>query len=280
MTNTPNVKCSDCGTSYKHQDNSKCPKCGSGNRTLTLIINERESILENNVISLVMIFDLYDNVQIGGNITNSQNLEFVADPEHPGTIKQFLIKLDSPTSDDEKKALEKASEITNYLSVKVNRTVKHKLPLIRRIMNDKMTNTISYRVDTVLHKNFDLDANYLESKLLNKTSDLNKRLQLYNRGLGEFENNNFTGSIQSFHQCIEGTQLTEEEQFRPLRHAVSHQRIDDTRVIEELTKIGIKITKNESLNENDPDNQNILSSKACILKQVVFKYLESELSNL
>ncbi|MGI0060008.1 MAG: hypothetical protein ACREBJ_09595 [Nitrosotalea sp.] len=226
MTNTQNVKCTDCGEKYEYAK-SKCPKCDSVNRTILMTINEKVSISENNISALVMIFDLYDNVQIGGKITNSPNLKFVEDLERPGTIKRFQIKITNPTIHDEKKAIEKASEITNYLSVKANRLVKHKLPLIHRIRENGITTTnIHYSVDAFLHKNFDLDANLLDSKLFHKNPDLNKRLQLYNDGLKELENNDFAGAIQSFHQCIEKTDLPEEKQYKPLRHAASHIVID------------------------------------------------------
>lgn len=279
MTNTQNVKCSDCGEKYDYA-NSKCPKCGSANRTIIMIVNEKVTMSENNISSLVMIFDLYDNVQIGGKITNSSNLEFIEDLEHPGTIKRFQIKIKNPTLQDEKKAIEKASEITNYLSVKANRIVKHKLPLIHRIRENGITTTsINYGVDVFLHKNFDLNANLLDSKLLDKNPDLNKRLQLYNDGLKELENNDFAGAIQSFHQCIEKTNLPEEKQYRPLRHAASHIVIDPW-VVTKLQLMGIKIGLFGSLNENNPDNQNILKSKSQILKDAAFHYLDLKLSNL
>ncbi|MGH2613005.1 MAG: hypothetical protein ACRDFB_08170 [Rhabdochlamydiaceae bacterium] len=279
MTNTQNVKCSDCGEIYDYA-NSKCTKCGSANMTIIMIVNEKVDISENNISSLVMIFDLYDNVQIGGKITNSSNLEFIEDLEHPGTIKRFQIKINDPTLQDEKKAIEKASEITNYLSVKANRIVKHKLPLIHRIRENGITTTsIHYTVDAFLHKNFDLNANLLDSKLLGNNPDLNKRLQLYNDGLKELENNDFAGAIQSFHQCIEKTDLPEEKQYRPLRHAASHIVIDPW-VVKKLKLMGIKIGLFGSLNENNPDNQNILKFKSQILKDTAFHYLDSKLSNL
>lgn len=279
MTNAQNVKCSDCGEKYSYP-HSQCPKCGSANRTIIMIVNEKIHVSENNISLLVMIFDLYDNVQIGGNIINSPNLEFIKDPEHPGTIKGFQIKLSNPTIHDEKKAMEIASEITNYLSVKANRIVKHKLPLVRRIRGNGITTaSISYGVDAYLHKNFDLDANLLDSKLLNKNPDLNKRLQLYGDGLKELKNNDFAGAIQSFHQCIEKTGLPEEQQYRPLRHAASHIVIDPW-VVKKLKLMGIKIGLFGSLNENHPDNQIVLKSKSSLLKDVAFHYLESRLSNL
>ncbi len=102
---------------------------------------------------------------------------------------------------------------------------------------------------------------------------------MYNDGLKEIENNDFAGAIQSFYQCIEYTQLVTNE-YKALRDGASHNKINNPEVIKELTRIGINIKLNEPLNENDPDNQLILSTKSCILKQIAWDYLDSQLSKL
>ncbi len=277
-----------------------CPECNTGNflriekngeevtykiyscghREIWVVKNETVTISENIPLILAMIFDLYNSVKIGGKITNSKNIEFTMDPQQPDSIAQFIIKITDPTPQKEKEGLQIASEIVNYLSVVTNRIVKHKLPITRRIRNGMMTNTMSYTVGAFLHKNFDLNANFLDSKLLNKNPDLNKRLQLYNDGLKAFENNDFGGAIQSFYQCIEYTNAPEKSDYLALRDATSHQRIDRPGRIRELNSIGIIIRVGESLNENDPDNQHILKSKACSLKQIAWTYLSTQLSGL
>ncbi len=276
-----------------------CPKCGVGNFLTTeingeitkrryscghneiiVVKNESINISENTPIILEMTFELYDSVKVGGKITNSDNIEFIMDPEHPDSVRKFIIKLTNPSQQKEREALQVASEITNYLSVIANRPVKHKLPIIRRTNKGKTTAAISFGVGAFLHKNFDLDANLLDSKLLNKNPDLNKRLQLYNDGLKEIDNNDFGGAIQSFYQCIENTNVPERSDYLPLRDAASHQRIDDPSKIAKLNSVGIIMRVGESLNENDPDNQHILKSKAYDLKQIAWKYLNDKITSL
>lgn len=276
------LRCSECGIGNflsEEKDGNITTKIYScGHRVKIAIINEIMNVPENNSILLVMIFDLYNPITIGGKILNSNNIEFIMDSNNQ--LTQFRIKLINPTPQDEKNAIEKASEIVNYLSIKTNQVVKHKLPLTQRITNGIITNMLRMSVDAIVFSGFDLDGTFLESKLLNKNPDLNKRIQLYNDGLKELENNDFGGAIQSFHQCIENTMISEEKQYKPWRHATSHQRIGDPEVIKNLKKNGININQNESLNENDPDNQHILQSKANELKGIVLTYLNNQLSNL
>ncbi len=118
MTNTLKVRCDSCGENYWYKDGILCPKCGSNQRIIIATNDEGMQVCEKNIVILVMVFDLYDSVKIGGNISNSKNIEFVIDSECPGSIKQFLIKIVNPTPLDEKKALEQASAITNYLRLK------------------------------------------------------------------------------------------------------------------------------------------------------------------
>jgi hypothetical protein len=282
MIMTTFSSCSECGVGYflkEEKDGNITTKTYScGHRVKKAVINEIMTMQENNAIVLVMIFDLYNPITIGGNILNSKNIEFIMNANNQ--LTQFRIKLINPTQQDEKNAIEKASEIVNYLSIKMNQVVKHKLPLTQRITKGIMTNTVSICVDAIVFAGFDLDGNFLESKLLNKNSDLNKRLQLYIDGLKALENNDFGGGIQSFHQCIENTEIAEEKQYSSWRHATSHQRIGDPLVIQNLQRDGININQNESLNENDPDNQRILKSKANELKGIVWTYLNNQLSNL
>ena len=240
----------------------------------SIFIQESLSTSTASLNHVSLIFDLEQPLTIGGVITNRSNEELIMDG---GVCKG--IKMTVPDTKDETidLATEKANRIANYLSHQTNFSTKLKKPKITVIKNNKAIHTINYTVDTVLAKPCDIDLQNI-SPIIDSNSPLNQRLARYEEGLKSLTENDSGKAIQNFYQSIEGSGIPEDAQYRILRHAVSHIKLDDKGVID-LKKFGIIMNPGDYLNLNDPNVQFVLQTEARKLQSIALKYIDTEMKN-
>jgi hypothetical protein len=85
-------------------------------------------------------------------------------------------------------------------------------------------------MDTLVVRDFDLDASKLSSLLSGKSS-LNKRIAGYQSGMTALKDNDLERAVQGYYQVIENSGLKEAKEFKQLRHACSHHRIEDFHLV-------------------------------------------------
>ena len=103
---------------------------------------------------------------------------------------------------------------------------------------------------------------------MTRKSSLNKRIAGYQSGIAALKDNDLERAVQGFYQVIENSGLKEAEEFKPLRHACSHQRVDRKDTAEAIRKFGIKCRRHKPVNFADPDNWQQLHIHAHRLKKV------------
>lgn len=234
--------------------------------------NEGLDIVENVSVITSLIFELYDRLYIGGTITNSNEITFIQDTSDPKYIIGFAIKVVNPSEKKVKSAVERGDRTINYLSAKTGFAVRSKRPKIEKQIGNKLQT-----MDTLVIRDFDLDASKLSS-LLTRKSSLNKRIAGYQSGMIALKDNDLERAVQGYYQVIENSGLKEEKQFKPLRHACSHHRIDGKDTAKAIRKFGIKCRRHKPVNFTDPDNWQQLYIHAHRLKEISDAYMRKILT--
>ena len=150
--------------------------------------------------------------------------------------------------------------------------MRSKRPKIEKQVGNKPQTT-----DTPEVRDFDLDALKMTS-LLSGRSPLNKRIAGYQSGMTALKDNDLERSCTGYYQVIENSRLKEEKEFKPLRHACSHQRIDGKHTAEAIRSFSIKCKRHESVNFTNPDNWLQLHIHTHRLKKVADSYIQRILS--
>jgi hypothetical protein len=172
--------------------------------------NEGVGIAENVSVITSLIFELYDHLYIGGAITNSSEITFTQDTSDPKYIIGFAIKVVNPSEKKIKSAIERGNRTINYLSAKTGFAVRSKQPKI-----EKQTGNRLQTIDTLVVRDFDLDASKLSS-LLTRKSSLNKRIAGYQSGMTALKDNDLERAVQGYYQVIENSGLRKQSSLSHL----------------------------------------------------------------
>lgn len=229
-------------------------------------------------IQLALLFELYEPVFIGGIVTSSDNIELVLNPKDNHYLMGFRITANDTSEATIDQLMEKANRLTDYIGFKTNTVVHHKRPRIIKKKNGKTETTKGFTSDALIVKDIELDINKLSS-LLSSDSIRNQHLAHYREGLESLLDNNFSEAIKDFFLIIENAKIPEEIRYKCLRDAVSHNKLDNQKTLDDLRKeFGINLKKGEYLNINNPDIQNILETEAKNLREMALKHLSSLIS--
>lgn len=254
--------------------------CGHGEKIA--IKNETINIGENISTQMEFHFKFSDRIFVGGKITSSKDITLELDPDDNNYLFGFAIRVSSADPDNGKViAIQKATKLTNLLSVKIGEFVYHNRPEMTVVRNGKTTRTISYTIDVVLVKKIDLDLKKPEIlSLINNNSKINQKLAHFARGLKATEENDPIVMIREFYQVIEGEGLSNQEKYRCLRNVVHDKEVQDDVSQIVSNEFGISFLKNTKTNGNYIDYTSVetinkLKIAAQSLKADVVAHLKS-----
>jgi hypothetical protein len=256
--------------SFPHPD---CPACRK-------VYGEGPYEADENQV-LIMQFELYEPLYVGPVQKGTQDFEIIADSSDSNYIVGFRITI--PDDDLQMKvAEEKAVNFVNYLSIKTRNNINCKRPNIIRIVRGKpfVTSWGTMQAVPKLHA-FDLDISRLSGILAPSEPMLTKRLSSAKRAQAALIDHDWEEAFRLYYQVIEGSGGVHEKEFKPLRNAVSHAKLDDIATTSVLqNKFGMKVQAGEPVNFNDPDNLRHLEFHTYLLKAHADTYLNAELAKL
>lgn len=225
-------KCPDCGRGDRisNEVNSEIRKktysCGHG--FIIATINEPMEIPEKIIPRITFHFKLLNPLYIGGKIVSSYEIKLKTD--QGGThLLEFDVTVQANDIESARNlAIQKATQLTNMLSVKVGFFVYHDRPEMSIVQNGVTTRTKSFKMDVVLVKKVDFDlTNPPLSNIIDKDSKLNQQLAHSSRALNAMEENDPVVAIREFSQVIESENFLNQEKYRCLRHAVNDNELND-----------------------------------------------------
>jgi len=243
----------------------------------SVVVNEGVKISDSVSVGASIIFEFHERLYVGGTILGSPEIEIKKDQNDPKYITGFAIRITDPTNEKLDQAREKGSIILHYLTAKAGLDVRSKVPMIARVFSDHSEMSKSVTADAILVRNFDLDTSKLS--LFQGDPILNARLANYRNGIAAYAEGNFEHAARSYFQVVEKT--TEEvEDFKALRDACSHIKIDVYTTWQRLVKLGFKCVLHAPVNFSDPDNFRLLVSQTKRLKTAADNYIAAELARL
>ncbi|MDQ3885365.1 MAG: hypothetical protein M3239_07970 [Thermoproteota archaeon] len=238
---------------------------------IKIVVNEGINISESVSTVIWLNFELYDPVHVPGAITDSDEITFFRDTSDPNTIAGFAIKVKDPDEQKVKDATALGERIVNYLAGKTLVAVRSKRPKIQKQAGNTPQITTTNASN---QQGFDLDASKLSS-LFSGNDLLNKKVANYQNGMVALEDHDLVGAVQRLYQVIENSGLPEAVQYKPLRVACSHDKVDDPNTINALNNVfGIKCTAGKPVDFTDLDNWQQLYNHAHALKRVADDHLK------
>lgn len=272
MTRSP---CVECGSTKDLTDDRKCPDCGV--RSLVKVVNETIQFTENVVVSMGIYFELTDPVWVPGTFTNSLDIKLEFNSTKKNLLKSFTIQSEN-TPKEIIKALHKAARLTNYLTFKTGLFVYHKQG--RKVINGQITEETVGGISTVITALNDLDlSNSNLENLLSQTSKENLQLAHLASGQKALNDSNYPEAIREFFLVIENSGIPEEVTYRPLRHAVSHERLDSANTVASLNaNFGLSWNVGDSLDPTDPNVDDFLRQESKNLREISWHHIYRSIS--
>lgn len=223
-----------------------------------------------------------DKIFIGGNTCSSDEIELIMDSNDKNYLVGFRIRVQEEQEHKAKMLAElKARRLCNLLTFKSNTITEYNAPTISCIEDNTVTifNTISQTVSVYAGYDLNLNDDTLRS-LIDCDMQINQHLYNYQNGLKAFQEKDFSIAIKEFFIIIENQNLYDIKKYRSLRHAVSHEKLNDPNTISELNKIGILIKKGDYLDTSNSNIEKILEQETRNLLNIVKPFVENELEKM
>jgi len=243
-------------------------------RHLVRVINETVQVSETVSASLGIYFELADPIAVPGTFTNANDIELEFDSENKNMLKAFTIKTKDTSNEEIIYAIHRASRFTNYLTFKTGLFVYHKQG--RRVINRVIETThVGFSIDAILTSLNDLDlTNQDLYNLISNSSKENQQLAHFASGQKALNDNNYDEAIREFFLVIENSGTTDETKYRPLRHAVSHERLDDESTVTNLnTTFNFNVSVGGYLDITDPQVDDILRQEARKIRDIAWHHI-------
>ena len=216
-------------------------------RHVQVDLAEQISIHDSISVDVSMYFELIPKPRLGSINTNLKSIEMVIDDD---SLTAFRIRLPQPSMTDYTTAYKLANQFVNYLSVVVGIPISHKRPLLSSGKSVTIA-PLSMTIDIARKRGLDEDL------LLNMTESSANAFYYFANGHDAFQNNRFDQAIGWFYKIIEDkSRTTESEKYAPLRHVVSHKRLDSPCAIDALQQtFSLSVNNAGYLDFNSPDVQ-------------------------
>lgn len=231
----------------------------------------------------VLRFRFNESVQPGVTITDSKDIKMIRGRVKKDALTGFEITIEKSTAKKVINAREQtAHRLTNILSSTTGIEITYKDPPgIKIIRNGKTTRVVAKKLESSYLKPICLDSidlSKLSSLLNNNYSKLYMQLGHAHNGNRAFHNKDYPQAIREFYLIFEYTGCLEEINYRNLRHAVSHAKIDSLKAVNDLkNNFGIKMRPREELDVNKPRIKTILYKHTKEFREKVGVYLQEQL---
>ena len=247
-------------------------------RHLVRVLNENVEVSDSISISVGRFFEFSEPVWFPNNIINSSKIEIQRDSSDSNKISAFVIHTDG-TEEQNIDAIKTALRIVNYLSLKTGLFIHHKHPKI--LVDGKIQpESRGTGIGTCLTNLHDLDfqnQNFVD--LISNDSKNNQLMAHFAAGQRALDDNIYDQAIREFFIVIENNGSVEEAKYKPLRHAVSHDKLDDSIAVQNLNQdFGITMQVGSYLDITDPEVQGILKEEAKNLRQIAIQFVEIEIN--
>ena len=285
-------ECRNCKYQVESKHTGKCPQCDreAGYKTV-VVMNESIGLGDKVTITKFFGFKLLNPIPYEGNLANSQKIIWEVNKTDKGEkLIGFRIRVDDNTLEEEKEAIQLATKLTNFLSLKLRQFVYHNKP--EPIINDNLKHvgkSLTMKYDIYGYLDLDLSDKSVVS-LLNEDMKMNMQLDHYSNGMKALEDEQHGESIRRF--CLSlgnefPTDLNNGRKYDHLRNALSHPELidekgnDRIRDINALKNFQLILTKNKDnchfyLNPRLPENIPILKKHTLILKKAVEQILDKK----
>jgi hypothetical protein len=278
VTGSTTKKCRNCKSVVDPLHKGKCPACGQeSGYDVAVVVNEIINFSDSVVVSTGLYFELTEPVFVPGTFTNSHDMELKFNSENNHLLESFTIKTNG-TEEEEIKALHKASRFTNFLTFKIGIFVYHKRG--RKVVDGKITDEKIGGVSTVITSLNDLDLmNSQLDNLISQKSKENLQISHFSNGQKALNDNNYSEAIREFFLVIENSDTTEEITYRPLRHAVSHEKLTGADTIRDLnSNFGLSWQIGDSLDPTDPRVEDFLRKEARNLREIAWRHINNSIN--
>ena len=269
MTREP---CVECKSTRELTSDGNCPDCGA--HPLVKVVNETVAIPEDVIGIIGIYFELADPVAVPGTFTNANDIELEFDSQNNNMLKAFTIKTKDTSDKEVIYALHRASRLTNYLTFKTGLFVYHKQG--RRVINGVIeTAYIGGGIDAIITSLNDLDlTNQNLYNLISNPSKENQQLSHFASGQKALDDKNYDEAIREFFLVIENSGITDETKYRPLRHAVSHERLDDPSTVSALNaNFNLNVRVGGYLDITDPQVEDVLRQEARKIRDIAWHHI-------
>lgn len=225
-------------------------------------------------------FKLTDPVNIPGLKIPGNNIELIFDETDKEKLIAFRIHIPGPDLQDNIFAYQKAYRLTNFLTLKTGKYVFHERP--REFASNKVGQELKSIAKTPISNtlvNLDISDTNIQA-LIDRDSLINQQLSHFSNGLKAFQAANFGEAVKEFHQVVEDNTPTHLENYKYLRHGLSHYRLNDPNTIAHL-KNDFRITcvstaSGDYVDIGNPEVQVILEKEANYLRTEVFNYIDGK----
>ena len=217
-------------------------------RHVRITITEQPIHVHDSIsVAVSMYFELTPKLRLGSITTNLKSIELINGDDF---LTAFRIRLLQPSMADYTTAYKLANQFVNYLSVVVGIPISHKRPLLSSGKNATIA-PLPMTIDIARKRGLDEDL------LLNMTEPSANAFYYFANGHDAFQNNRFDQAIGWFYKIIEDKpRTTESEKYAPLRHVVSHKRLDSPCAIDALQQtFSLRVNSTGYLDFNSPDVQ-------------------------
>lgn len=273
MTRSP---CVECGSINELTNENKCPDCGV--ESIIKVVNETIHCQENVVSSTGIYFELTDPIFVPGILTNSHDIDLQFDSKNEHMLNAFTIKTDITIDNEIINSLHRASRFTNYLTFKTGMFVYHKQG--RKVVNGKITDiTIYGGMSMIVTSLKDVDLTNPDLyNLISNSSKENLQLAHFTTGQKALNDNNYAEAIREFFLIIENSGILEEKTYKPLRHAVSHEKlIRPTTVANLNSNFGLSWNVGDSLDPTDPLIEDFLREESKNLREISWHHINNSI---
>ena len=200
-------------------------------------------------VALSMYFELISKQRLDSININLKSINLIRGDDN--FLTAFRIKLPQPSTADYTIAYKLANKFVNYLSTIVGVPISHKRPLL---ISGKSVTIVPLPMTIDIAREHGLD----EDLLLNMSEPSANAFYYFVNGHDAFQNNRFDQAIGWFYKIIEndGSFTNESEKYAPLRHVVSHKKLDSPCAINALQqRFSLSVNSAGYLDFNNPDVQ-------------------------
>ena len=217
-------------------------------RNVQVNLTDQIHVHDSISVALSMYFELISKQRLDSININLKSIELISGDDN--FLTAFRIRLPQSNIADYARAYKLANQFVNYLSVVVGIPISHKRPLLSSGKSVTIA-PLPMTIDIARKRGLDEDL------LLNMTEPSANAFYYFANGHDAFQNNRFDQAIGWFYKIIEDKSLTtESEKYAPLRHVVSHKRLDSTCAIDALQQtFSLSVNSTGYLDFNSPDVQ-------------------------